>query len=170
QGLADNSVALGAGSAATDANTVSIGSDSLKRRIVNMEAGVDANDGVIVQQLNEGLAEANRYTDEAIRNIPAGLIPTSITKNFDRLESRANAAGALAMAMGAASNASVYTCTNFSWRECRGTVSVGVGHLDDEMAAAISYSRPLTRRSFFNINVGVADDEVGSSIGMGFNL
>lgn len=53
---ANRSVALGAYSVATEADTVSIGSDSLQRRIVNLARGRGSNDAVNVTQLNATLA------------------------------------------------------------------------------------------------------------------
>ncbi|PRE16152.1 ESPR-type extended signal peptide-containing protein [Burkholderia multivorans] len=46
-----NAVALGAESLATRNNVVSVGSDTLKRQIINVGAGTDGNDAVIVSQL-----------------------------------------------------------------------------------------------------------------------
>ncbi|MBU9676286.1 YadA-like family protein [Burkholderia multivorans] len=46
-----NSIALGANSEAGINDTVSIGSTTLKRRIINVQAGTDGNDAVIVSQL-----------------------------------------------------------------------------------------------------------------------
>ena len=45
----DNSVALGANSKATESYTVSVGSDTMKRRIVNVDAGRNDNDVVIMR-------------------------------------------------------------------------------------------------------------------------
>ena len=47
----DNSVALGANSKATESYTVSVGSDTMKRRIVNVDAGRNDNDVVIMRQV-----------------------------------------------------------------------------------------------------------------------
>ncbi|MES9965969.1 MAG: YadA-like family protein [Sedimenticola sp.] len=49
---ATGAVALGQNSIATEANTVSIGSSTLQRRITNVAAGVNATDAVNVSQLN----------------------------------------------------------------------------------------------------------------------
>ena len=46
-----NSVALGANSKATESYTVSVGSDTMKRRIVNVDAGRNDNDVVIMRQV-----------------------------------------------------------------------------------------------------------------------
>jgi autotransporter adhesin len=52
-------VALGTGSVANVADTVSVGSKSIKRRIVNVAAGVNANDAVNVAQLQAAVAAAS---------------------------------------------------------------------------------------------------------------
>ena len=62
----DNAVALGAGSIADQANTVSIGSVGSERRIVNVAAGTGATDAVNLSQLQATLATANAYTDTAV--------------------------------------------------------------------------------------------------------
>ncbi|RPE81582.1 ESPR-type extended signal peptide-containing protein [Vulcaniibacterium tengchongense] len=50
------SVALGAGSLAARNNTVSVGSDTVKRQIVNVAAGTQDTDAVNVKQLNDATA------------------------------------------------------------------------------------------------------------------
>ncbi|MET0013680.1 MAG: YadA-like family protein [Sedimenticola sp.] len=55
QTSASGAVALGQNSIATEANTVSIGSASLQRRITNVAAGVNGTDAVNVDQLNSQL-------------------------------------------------------------------------------------------------------------------
>jgi autotransporter adhesin len=53
---ADGAVALGATSIATQANVVSVGNDTLRRRIVNIDRGRGSSDAVVVAQLRESLA------------------------------------------------------------------------------------------------------------------
>ncbi|NIJ69952.1 ESPR-type extended signal peptide-containing protein [Xanthomonas sp. 60] len=48
---ASGAVALGRGASATRADTVSVGNSTLRRKVVNVAAGTQANDAVIVQQL-----------------------------------------------------------------------------------------------------------------------
>lgn len=52
---ASDSVALGSGSIAESPNLISVGNDTLKRRIINVADGVDDNDVVNVKQLNHAL-------------------------------------------------------------------------------------------------------------------
>src|SRR5690606_37814984 len=49
-------VALGSGSVADCANTVSVGSGTVKRQIANVAAGTQDTDAVNVKQLNDALA------------------------------------------------------------------------------------------------------------------
>lgn len=53
---ADGAVALGSYSIATEANTVSVGNGSVKRRLVNLDRGISDHDATTVAQLNEALA------------------------------------------------------------------------------------------------------------------
>lgn len=55
-GGADGAVALGSYSVATEENTVSVGSSSLKRRLVNLDRGISDHDATTIAQLNEALA------------------------------------------------------------------------------------------------------------------
>ena len=53
-----NAVALGQGSQATVSNTISVGSSSIKRRIMNVDTGTADNDAVNVAQLTSMVASA----------------------------------------------------------------------------------------------------------------
>lgn len=53
---ADGAVALGSYSIATEANTVSVGNSSVKRRLVNLDRGISDHDATTIAQLNEALA------------------------------------------------------------------------------------------------------------------
>src|SRR3546814_14466413 len=57
----DNSVALGNGSVADRANTVSVGAAGQERQIVNVAAGTSDTDAVNVAQLNKATASAVHY-------------------------------------------------------------------------------------------------------------
>ncbi|WP_445514937.1 YadA-like family protein [Stenotrophomonas sp. 3(2025)] len=52
---ADGAVALGSYSIATEANTVSVGNGSIKRRVVNLDRGVSDHDATTVSQLKDSL-------------------------------------------------------------------------------------------------------------------
>ncbi len=59
---ANNSVALGSGSVVYDKNTVSVGSDEIKRTISNVADGVNANDAVNKSQLDAVSTVAGQHT------------------------------------------------------------------------------------------------------------
>lgn len=62
-----DSVALGNGSRATEANTVSVGNAEVKRRIVNVADGVAASDAVTMKQHGELTGEVIQIRDTAMR-------------------------------------------------------------------------------------------------------
>jgi trimeric autotransporter adhesin len=62
----ENSVALGANSVADRDNTVSVGSEGRERQITNVAAGTAPTDAVNVSQLQQGINEANSYTDARV--------------------------------------------------------------------------------------------------------
>ena len=51
-----NAVAIGSESVATEENTVSVGNETIQRRIVNVAAGINDTDAVNVSQLNDAIA------------------------------------------------------------------------------------------------------------------
>ena len=59
----DRSIALGYGSQATEDKTVSVGNDTLKRRITNVEDGIDQTDVVNVRQLNTVSGAVNAVSE-----------------------------------------------------------------------------------------------------------
>ncbi|RQR28391.1 hypothetical protein DIE22_28640, partial [Burkholderia sp. Bp9142] len=58
-----NSIAIGVNSVAMAANTVSVGDVDSKRRIVNVEAGIDDSDAVTMKQLTDAMNSANTKLD-----------------------------------------------------------------------------------------------------------
>ncbi|WP_341771893.1 YadA-like family protein [Burkholderia ambifaria] len=70
---ADNSVALGQGSQATEANTVSVGSDGHERRIVNVADGVKATDAVSKGQFDRALGGMQGQINDISRNAYSGI-------------------------------------------------------------------------------------------------
>ncbi|WP_312252030.1 ESPR-type extended signal peptide-containing protein [Stenotrophomonas sp.] len=65
QVTAAGAVAIGRASVANRANTVSVGSGTLRRQVVNVAAGTQANDAVIVQQLRAGVQALGGGADVA---------------------------------------------------------------------------------------------------------
>ncbi|MBY4771973.1 YadA family autotransporter adhesin, partial [Burkholderia ambifaria] len=70
---ADNAVALGQGSQATEANTVSVGSDGHERRIVNVADGVKATDAVSKGQFDRALGGMQGQINDISRNAYSGI-------------------------------------------------------------------------------------------------
>ncbi|MEG2802905.1 YadA-like family protein [Stenotrophomonas sp.] len=65
QATAAGSVAIGRTAVASRENTVSVGSSTLRRQVVNVAAGTQANDAVIVQQLRAGVQALGGGADVA---------------------------------------------------------------------------------------------------------
>lgn len=178
----DNSVALGANAVTNEANTVSIGSVGSERRLINVAPGVNNTDAINFQQfsngLNETLEEAKDYTDQAItgggsNNVGGTFDPKVLGAINDKLShqgERINSMGAMsAAAMAAAANLGNPSCK--VWRDClgHGSFAVGAGHLKGEMAGAVIYSQPVPLGRF-SLGVTFADDDVATSLGMGFDF
>jgi len=70
---ATNSVALGSGSKATEANTVSFGSDGHERRLVNVADGVNKTDAVNKGQLDRAIGGMQGQINDMSRNAYSGI-------------------------------------------------------------------------------------------------
>ncbi|WP_322026023.1 YadA-like family protein [Burkholderia sp. BCC1977] len=70
---ATNSVALGNGSKATEANTVSFGSDGQERRLVNVADGINKTDAVNKGQLDRALGGMQGQINDMSRNAYSGI-------------------------------------------------------------------------------------------------
>ena len=97
---ADDAVALGSNSKATEAKTVSIGNDTTKRRLVNLAAGKADTDGVNVSQLKKlGTATANALGGDSEFSFSTsgnGTLKTSLKVGDDTYSSVQRALDALA--------------------------------------------------------------------------
>ena len=98
---ADDAVALGSNSKATEAKTVSIGNDTTKRRLVNLAAGKADYDGVNVSQLKKlGTATANALGGNSQYSFDTssgtGTLTTSLKVGDDTYSSVQRALDALA--------------------------------------------------------------------------
>ncbi|MCH9692455.1 MAG: hypothetical protein K0U59_10425 [Gammaproteobacteria bacterium] len=184
----DGAVALGAGSVANEANTVSIGGPTIERRIVNLAPGISANDAVNMQQFEDGLsntvntqqfedgleetlAKANAYTDDALAGGNNGSNGNGISSQaFAKQDRRISAMGAMtAASMSAAANIRHRSCE--TWRSClkHGSFAAGVGHLEDKIGGAVMFSQSLPHQGSISLGVTFADGEVASSLGIGFD-
>nr|WP_282960210.1 YadA-like family protein [Burkholderia cenocepacia] len=70
---ATNSVALGSGSKATEANTVSFGSDGHERRLVNVADGINKTDAVNRGQLDRAIGGMQGQINDMSRNAYSGI-------------------------------------------------------------------------------------------------
>lgn len=68
KGTATNSVALGVGSVADEANTISVGSDTVKRRLTNLADGTQPSDAATYSQLTN----LHNQLDNRINEVGAG--------------------------------------------------------------------------------------------------
>ena len=96
----DDAVALGSNSKATESNTVSIGNNTTKRRLVNLAAGKADTDGVNVSQLKKlGTATANALGGDSEFSFSTsgnGTLKTSLKVGDDTYSSVQRALDALA--------------------------------------------------------------------------
>jgi autotransporter adhesin len=75
---APNSVALGAGSVADEANTVSVGSLNNERRITNVAPGINGTDAVNMNQLQGVQSSVNSVARDAYSGVAAATALTMI--------------------------------------------------------------------------------------------
>ena len=141
QANGDMSVALGAQSKVNsdDGNVVSVGNDNLKRKIINVANGVNANDAVNKSQLEAVETKVNKKVD---------AVETKINKKVDAVEAKVNnkvdkgtvgpnggqaigagskANGAGALALGNASEANGYIATAVGYGHALDTYTVAMG-------------------------------------------
>ncbi|AOZ05180.1 ESPR-type extended signal peptide-containing protein [Cupriavidus malaysiensis] len=150
-----NSVALGAKSVADRADTISVGTDSYKRQITNVKAGVQETDAVNVAQLSEVAvlaAQGNRY-----------FKAQGLSDGSD--DAQASALRAVAIGAGAHANA-----TN--------TVALGAGSVADR-DNSVSVGTQGQQRQITNlaagssrtdaVNVGQLNDAIQNVTGGGNN-
>ena len=72
---ASNSVALGQNSIASEANTISVGNDTLKRRVSNVADGINPYDAVNMRQLDR--VDARISAVGAMSGALSGMIPNA---------------------------------------------------------------------------------------------
>lgn len=182
---ANNSVALGQGAIADEANTVSVGNSGNTRRVTNVAAGVNANDGVSVQQMQTGDAQAvtsaNAYTDnaatQAITRTNAytdsryqGLsdeftnLKNDLGYRLGRQDERIDRQGAMSAAM---MNMSINAANS---RSPRGRIAVGAGWQNGESAMSVGYSKAIGDRASFSIGGAFSSDDSSAGIGFGVDL
>ncbi|UNK47909.1 YadA-like family protein [Lysobacter sp. S4-A87] len=155
----DNSVALGNGSIADRANTVSVGSEGHERTISNVARGNRDNDVATVGQVNETVrdlsASANAYTDKMVNDVW-----TNLSEELDHSSRQANRGIAAAAAL---INVTPYVPGHT-------TVNAGVAGYRGETALGVGVSR-WSENGRVNLNAGVSaaqGDEAIFRVGVGY--
>jgi len=101
---ATGSVALGQDSEATEPNTVSVGSSTNQRRVTNVADGVDANDAVTVQQLQQSISlmeESTSYLEGKIDSLDERLDDVgAVSAAFSAMVPNYRAAGDTQLSLG----------------------------------------------------------------------
>ena len=182
---AAGAVAIGQGSVADQANTVSMGSASQQRRVTNVAAGTAATDAANVQQMQAGdaatLASANAYTDTtATQTLTRANTYTdsrfqALSDEFTNLgneigmrlgeqDERIDRQGAMSAAM---MNMSINAANS---RSPRGRVAVGAGWQNGESALSVGYSKAIGERASLSIGGAFSSDDQSAGVGFGIDL
>ena len=150
QAGATNSVAIGQGSVATAANTVSVGSAGNERRITNVAAAINGTDAVNLNQLNSVVASMN-YQPQ-IDNLQSQI------NNTNQRVDKANGGVAMAMAMGGGSlpDSKKYA------------LGVNVGTFAGQNALALTSALRLSENLVASgaIGYGLNQNQVGGRVGV----
>ena len=154
----NNAVILGHGSADGGDNTVSVGSATLKRRIVNVANAAADTDAVNLGQVNALLGTSGTGAAfYALKDEVAG-----IHSKVERLGTRINKVGA-----GAAALAAMHPVYD---EDSKITFSAGLGAYRNEKAAALGAFYRFSDRVFMNCGATVGNDNNMYNIGLNFAL
>jgi len=159
---ATNSVALGAGSVADQANTVSVGTVGGERRIVNVADGTAPTDAANLSQVQaasaDTLAAANAFTTNAVNTLE-----TEVNHEFAVQDKRISRIGSMgtAMSMMTASAAGIQSPNR---------LAVGYGHQGGENAVSIGYQRLVKSNTTITIGGAFSNGEntFGAGLGVGW--
>jgi autotransporter adhesin len=178
---AANAVALGQGSVANVANTVSVGTATNQRQITNVAAGVQATDAANVSQVNAALATAKTYTDASAQqtlqaanaytnqaitaangaNGNLANFESQVSDQFQAVDKRIDQAGAM-------SAASTQMAINAAGATGNGRISAGVGYQGSRNAISVGYAVPIG--SSAHMSVGASSSGSQTSVGAGFGI
>jgi hypothetical protein len=147
-----NSVAIGAGSVADRANTVSFGAPGAERVLTNVAAGVQDTDatnlGQVRTMVNNGTAASNAYTDRQLAALDA------------KTQKQMSAVGAMAMATSALQpNARA---------EGNVSISAAAGTYGGEGALAAGVNYQVSNQVVVNARIGLTSSgpaKVGAAVG-----
>ncbi|QOW19383.1 YadA-like family protein [Lysobacter ciconiae] len=190
-------MALGQGSVADEANTVSVGSAGNQRRVTNVAAGTQASDAVNVGQMQAGNAatlDASRsytdttatqtlnasynYTDTSTTNALNSAKAytdqrmTVITDDFNMLRGEVNdrfyEVDKRFDQMGAMSAAMLNMATSAAGVRTQNRVGVGVGVQGGQTALSLGYQRALSDRATVTFGGAMSGDDTSVGAGVGF--
>jgi autotransporter adhesin len=174
-------VALGQGSVANVANTVSVGTATNQRQITNVAAGVQATDAANVSQVNAALATAKTYTDASSQQTLSAAnaytnqaitaangangnlanFESQVSDQFQAVDKRIDQAGAM-------SAASTQMAINAAGATGNGRISAGVGYQGARNAISVGYAVPIG--STAHMSVGASSSGSQTSVGAGFGI
>ena len=145
---AEGSVAIGKDSVASEANTVSVGNETTKRRIVNISDGINEDDAVSLRQMT---VVENSLRDDIGR----------VSNRLSNLDDRVDDVGA----MGAALSALVPNAKSKGNTQ----LSIGVGAYGDSQAIAAGLFRYIDNDVLVNAGVSAtSSSEVVGRAGITF--
>lgn len=174
---ADGAVALGQGAVADRANTVSVGTASRQRQIVNVAAGTQATDAANTGQVDQALgaakayadagdsqtlARAQVYADQKLANVSLDLASfrREVDDRFRTVNNRLDSVGA----MGTAMSQMAFSTQGI---DSPNRLGVGVGGYHNQAAVAVGYSRQLSSRASLTFGAAVSGSETSGGVGLG---
>jgi autotransporter adhesin len=163
QGEDANAVALGQGSVADRANTVSVGSEGNERQVTNVAAGSAATDAVNKGQLDRGVATANSYTDGQVKAVTDSfdVFKGEVDGRLRHMDRRIDRQGAMSAAM-------LNMATSAAGIRTQNRVGVGVGFQGGESALSLGYQRAISDRATVTFGGAFSSDDSSVGVGAGF--
>jgi autotransporter adhesin len=175
-------VALGAGSVADQANTVSVGSADQQRRITQVAAGTAPTDAANVSQVDSALVTAksyadagdktmldaaNAYTDSRVGGMVSGAdfdtFKNQVGEQFHDVNNRLDRVGAMGTAMAQMS-------ANQSGLAGANRIGVGAGNYGGQSAIALGYQRAVKgNRASLSVGASASGSESTVGVGAGFS-
>lgn len=169
-GTGKGAVAIGEGSIANDADTVSVGSTDNLRRITHVGSGTAASDAATVGQMQAGdaqtLASARTYTDSRFKEMDDRFVDLSqgVDQRLHQQDRRIDRQGAMSSAMmNMALNAA-------GSRSPRGRVAVGAGWQNGEQALSVGYGKQVGERASFSLGGAFSGSDRSAGVGFGIDL
>ena len=156
-------VALGQGSVADRANTVSVGNAGSQRQITNVAAGTQATDAVNKGQLDQGIASANSYTDSRLGSLSDSFsgLRNDMDNRLRNVDRRIDRQGAMNAAM-------LNMATSAAGVRTQNRVGVGVGFQSGESALSLGYQRAISDRATITFGGAFSSDDSSVGVGAGF--